>query len=251
MILTIDVGNSNTVMVAYNDEGTRVYEQRIITEKNKVETYYKEMFERIEVEVEAVVVSCVVPHVHDGLMKALKSVFASVVFVVSAKTVKSLTILLEDPMDIGADFIATSMGAMEKYNKPIIVADVGSATKLTYTDEDGNFCGGAILPGLGTSVKSLHDFIPHLPMVDIKLPKNAIGNSTIDAIQSGIMYGLIGQIEGIAKRMEDERGIKCVKIVTGGYGALIENELEGFIYDPFLLNDGLYAIYKKECLYES
>ena len=178
----------------------------------------------------------------------MEKMFNCDVFVVNSKTVPSLNILLENPMEIGSDFIATSMGAMAKYDMPFIVADVGSATKLTYTDEEGSFLGGAILPGLGVSLKALHEFIPHLPAIDIKMPEHAIGNSTSAAIQSGIMYGLIGQIEGISKRMESQKGKECVKIITGGYASLIKDYLDEFVYDPDLLNDGLYAIYKKECL---
>lgn len=249
MILTIDVGNSNTVLIAYeNDE--RVYNKRIITEKTNVADYYGALFSSLDIKVDAIILSCVVPAITDELKDIIESIFDLEVFVVNAKSVKSLNILLENPLDIGADFIATSIGAMEKYDLPIIVADVGSATKLTYTDENSSFCGGAILPGLGTSVKALHDFIPHLPITEIKMPDKAIGNSTTSAIQSGIMYGLIGQIEGIAKHMEKERNQKCVKIITGGYALLIKDYLHDFVYDPYLLNDGLYAIYKRECLDE-
>ena len=246
MILTIDVGNSNTVVIGYDNDEV-VYRKRMITEKKNVKEYYQSMFD-INEKVEQVVLSCVVPAVYEVLIKTMEKMFNCDVFVVNSKTVPSLNILLENPLEIGSDFIATSMGAMAKYDMPFIVADVGSATKLTYTDEEGSFLGGAILPGLGVSLKALHEFIPHLPVIDIKMPENAIGNSTSAAIQSGIMYGLIGQIEGISKRMESQRGKKCVKIITGGYASLIKDYLDEFVYDPDLLNDGLYAIYKKECL---
>ena len=246
MILTIDVGNSNTVLIAY-DENEIVYHKRMITEKMNVKEYYTTMFD-IESKVDYVVLSCVVPAVYDALIATIKEVFHCEIFVVNSKTVPDFNIMLENPLEIGSDFIATSYGAMDKYDLPIIVADVGSATKLTYTDEEGSFRGGAILPGLGVSLKALYDFIPHLPTIEVKMPEDAIGNSTKGAIQSGIMYGLIGKIEGIAKRMENQRGQKCVKIITGGYASLIKDNLDDFIYEPNLLNDGLYAIYKKECL---
>lgn len=246
MILTIDVGNSNTVVIGYDNDEI-IYKKRMITEKKNVKEYYESMFD-IKEEVQHVVLSCVVPAVFDVLIETMEEMFHCEVFVVNSETVPSLNILLENPLEIGSDFIATTMGAMDKYDLPFIVADVGSATKLTYTDETGSFRGGAILPGLGVSLKALHDFIPHLPSVDIKMPEKAIGNSTSGAIQSGIMYGLIGQIEGIAKRMESQRGKKCVKIITGGYASLIKDHLEDFVCEPNLLNDGLYAIYKKEFL---
>lgn len=246
MILTIDVGNSNTVLIGYDNDEI-VYKKRMITEKKNVKEYYDVMFD-IKEHVEHVILSCVVPAVFNVLIETVEELFECEVFVVNSETVPSLNILLENPKEIGADFIATSMGAMAKYDLPFIVADVGSATKLTYTDELGSFRGGAILPGLGVAMKALHDFIPHLPAVEIEMPAEPIGKSTSLAIQSGIMFGLIGQVEGIAERMEAQRGIKCVKIITGGYATLIKDHLDDFVYDPNLLNDGLYAIYKKECL---
>lgn len=246
MVLTIDVGNSNTVIMVYN-EGENTYKKRIITEKNNVIEYYTKMLEMKDEDMDCIVLSCVVPKIFDDIMAVLENNFDTKIIVVRPDTVSSLEILLEDPQTIGADFIATSMGAIDKYDLPVIVADVGSATKLTYTDENGAFLGGTIMPGLGTSIKALHEFIPHLPQTKMALPEKVIGSNTEMAIQSGIIYGLVGQIEGLAKRMEEEQGKQCVKIITGGYASLIKDQLDGFIYDPHLLNDGLYSIYEKEC----
>lgn len=249
MLLTIDVGNSNTVLIIYNGDSI-VYEKRLITLKKDFGTYYSDNLNQLTEEIDSVIISCVVPAVLEEIISACESSLGIKPGVVSAENMKKFEIMLDNPLEIGADFIATSIAAISKYDVPVIVADIGSATKLTFTDIDHRFMGGVILPGLGTSVKGLTEFIPHLPEVALEVPKRVVGNSTIGAIQSGIMYGLIAQIEGIAERMEREMGVGCVKIVTGGYARLIKDYLPGFIYDETLLNDGLHTIYKEGLLKE-
>lgn len=244
MILTIDIGNSNTVVVGYDE--TRVFEDRIITAKNNGFEYYVRSFQDMSLkDVEDVIVSCVVPRVQDEITRAIEDVFKLKPILINARTIKNFKIHLDKPEEIGADFIATSFGALGKYDMPAIVADAGSATKLTYTTQSKEFGGGVIIPGLGTSVQAFQEYIPHLPDVPLVVPKKVIGNSTTDAIQSGVMYGLISQVEGIASKMEREIGQPCIKILTGGYGHLIHEKTEGFIFDPYLLNDGLFEIYTK------
>lgn len=247
MLLTIDVGNSNTVFVIY-DGDTIVSEKRLITLKKDFSDYYTSNLRDLDYTFDGVIVSCVVPVVLEAIVAACESSLGIIPSVVSASNMKNFEILLENPEEIGADFIATSIGALAKYNAPVIVADIGSATKLTLTDVDHRFAGGVILPGLGTSVKGLTEFIPHLPEVGLVVPEHVVGTSTISAIQSGIMYGLIAQIEGIANRMEKEKGISCVKVLTGGYARLIKAYLPEFIYDDTLLNDGLQTMYKERLL---
>ncbi len=247
MLLTIDVGNSNTVFLIY-DGSTHVFEDRMISKKSDALQYYKDAMHRINNEIDEIIISCVVPGVINDIAQACLDVFGFEAKILSGATIKDLVINLDNPLEIGADFIATSIGASYKYGAPVIIADIGSATKLTYTSEKGVFDGGLILPGLGTSLKALTQFIPHLPEVPLILPKKVIGQSTIGAIQSGVMYGLIAQIEGLAHRMEIESGKECVKILTGGYASLIKDGLPNFIHDPSLLNDGLQIISKEGLL---
>lgn len=247
MLLTIDVGNSNIVLIIYKDE-TPIYEQRLITLKKDIGSYYKVMLEQLDFDIQDIVISCVVPVVLDSIFAACETTLGITPGVVSGSTIKNFEIMLDVPLEIGADFIATSIGALSKYSAPVIVADIGSATKLTLTDVNRRFLGGLILPGLGTSVKGLTEYIPHLPEVGLVVPDKVVGDSTIGAIQAGIMYGLIAQVEGIAERMERETGLKCVKILTGGYASLVKDYLPGFIYDETLLNDGLNTIYKERLL---
>lgn len=247
MLLTIDVGNSNTVFIVYEDD-QEIYSSRMITKKRDSVSYYEQALEDITFRIENVVLSSVVPGITQEVQKAVLNVLHLEAKVLSGSTIKNFKINLESPLEIGADFIATSIGASAKYQAPIIIADIGSATKLTLTSQDMVFDGGVILPGLGTSLKALTSFIPHLPEVPLVVPEHVVGTSTIGAIQSGVMYGLISQIEGISRRIESEYGTPCIKILTGGYGELIHSYLPDFIYEPSLLNEGLKMIHQRGLL---
>lgn len=247
MLLTIDVGNSNTVFIVYEDD-QEIYSSRMITKKRDSVSYYEQALEDITFRIENVVLSSVVPGITQEVQKAVLNVLHLEAKVLSGSTIKNFKINLESPLEIGADFIATSIGASAKYQAPIIIADIGSATKLTLTSQDMVFDGGVILPGLGTSLKALTSFIPHLPEVPLVVPEHVVGTNTIGAIQSGVMYGLISQIEGISRRMESEYGAPCIKILTGGYGELIHSYLPDFIYEPSLLNEGLKMIHQRGLL---
>lgn len=244
MILTVDVGNSNTVIIGYEDTQKKI-NKRILTEKKNPNVYYYNEFESLQVNPSVIVLSCVVPMITAQVESVLRSLYPCDIHVVSAKTIQNFTIKLDQPEEIGADFIATAIGASAQFQSPIIVADIGSASKISVIDSDGSFLGGVIIPGLQTSLNALVEYIPQLPEVEFDVPQSVIGTNTRDCIQSGIMYGLITQIEGLTKKMEAELGNTCTKIITGGYAALIHKNLNDFIYNPDLLNDGLLAIYQK------
>lgn len=246
MILTIDIGNTNTVFVEY-DNGIQKDTQRVITKKDDVYEYYYGLLVGRQ-KYEAIIASCVVPRISDDIEKAVFDVFGQHLRIVNASTVRGFVNHLDNPLEIGADFIATSIGVDGKYPLPAIIADVGSATKLTYIEEDGSFSGGVILPGIGTSMKSLSEAIPHLPEVPLVVPDKIIGHDTVSSIQSGSLYGLIAGIEGIANRMAAEKHSNPSLILTGGYGQLIKHKMSRFVYDEYLVNEGLKRIYEKEMI---
>lgn len=244
MVITVDIGNSNTVVVIY--DGNRKTQHRFETIKENVGSYYLDKFEHMNYsEIDAILVSCVVPRIAEEVSSVLNTIYAIEPLFIDANTVSTFKIHLDNPKEIGADFIATSFGAIGKYQLPAIIVDIGSATKLTYVDKDGGFGGGIIVPGLGTSIEAMYEYIPHLPKVPMMIPDKVIGTGTTDAIQSGMLFGLIAQIEGLANRMEQEIGSKCTRILTGGYASIIAEKLTDFNFDPTLLNDGLFEIYKR------
>jgi len=252
MILTVDVGNSNLVAVIYDLNKQRIYDERLETQKENVVNYYKQWLDQLfskKVDRETltgVVLSSVVPAITNDLIHLLKEYTALDVYVVMASKLRDFKIHLKERDHIGADFIATSYGTMAKYPLPAIVADLGSATKISVINEHKEFRGGVIVPGIGVSSDALVRFIPHLPAVDLTLPTHVIGSDTIEAMQSGVLYGAIATVEGLADKIEKELGLPVTRIITGGYAKIIYHAMPDFTYDEFLLSEGLYEIFIKE-----
>jgi len=246
MILTVDIGNSNTVMVGYNRNKEIVYTHRILTFKKHTKKLLSQVLKELTINVENVIVSCVVPRIEQDIIETIETVLNVKPIMIKGATIDKMKINIDNHLELGADLICTSVGAASKYNTPVIVADIGSATKLTLTNIDNVYEGGIILPGLGSSLQSMVDMIPHLPSVDLKLPDSSIGKNTISAIQSGVLYGVVAQIEGLANRFEKELNKKCERVLTGGYTVLFKHMLPDFHYEEYLVNDGLIEIYLKD-----
>lgn len=243
MILTIDIGNSNTVFVGYNNDKEIIYEHRVLTFKKDTKSLLRDLLKGLELEVDDVIISCVVPSIEKDVLETVKEVFGIDALSIKGHLMQNFEINIDHPETLGADLICTSVGASVKYDLPVIVADIGSASKLTLTNKGPVYEGGIIWPGLGSSLNSMIEMIPHLPIVDLEIPKSSIGKNTIDAIQSGMTYGIVAQIEGLANRIEKEIGQKCERVLTGGYAKIFRHLLEDFIYDEHLVSEGLIEIY--------
>lgn len=243
MILTIDVGNSSTVSVWYQgDEQLGV--NRVLTEKNTPYEYYVSVFSKLNISPSDVVVGCVVPSISVDLRNAICFVFNVNPYFVSYDTVRDFECYLDNPREIGADFIATTVGAYNLYKSACIVVDVGSATKITVFNKEGSFEGGVIIPGLGISLESMIRSIPHLPMVEMNLPNSVIGKSTNHAIQSGVMNGCLMTIRGFTTAFLDEVGYPCTLVVTGGYSHAFKDALLNYHWSEYLVNEGLHTLVK-------
>lgn len=247
MILTLDIGNSNTVVVRYDSDAQPLKSIRVITYKENVYEAYTRLVSDFE-SVEAIIVSCVVPMIHESVLEALHDNFKVPIYTMASQNMIGFETALDNPLEIGADFIATSIATSHKYPLPAIVVDVGSATKLTLTHESKRFEGGIIMPGVGSSLKAMTSMIPHLPTVELKMPPTIIGKNTIHAIQSGMMHGLVAQLRELSTMIERESGQRCVRVLTGGYAVLIKDYLPEFEYEPLLVNDGLYHAYQRNMI---
>lgn len=251
MLLTIDIGNSNIVCVVYSNNKENLYNERYETIKEDIVSAYEEfVINQIvplkeKFNLKAFIVSSVVPSVDNVFFDTVEKHLNIKGYKCTTDTVPEFKILLTNPKELGADFIATSYGAMKKYDLPIIVADLGSATKLSALNVSGEFAGGIIMPGLRISQDALNRFIPHLPTIPLVIPKSVLGIDTITAMQAGLMFSTIDSITGIAHRIESEFNQTCTKILTGGLSILIKDDTKSFVYEPFLLNEGLFEIYHK------
>lgn len=251
MILTIDIGNSNIVSALYNWHGERMADDRRETLKVADAHAYNMIFSYIERalysdDYQAIILSCVVPAITDCVAQALAKRYRGVKLInLSYNSAPPFNCYLDRPHELGADIIATTFGAFHKYKQPTIIADLGSATKITLIEEQQTFSGGIIMPGMYFMAKSLHSMIPQLPVVEMEKPQRRLGRNTIESIQSGIINGTLCSIIEQAERIEEECGRPCTWVITGGLSKLFsKEELSRYQYDEFLLSDGLFAIAK-------
>jgi type III pantothenate kinase len=147
---------------------------------------------------------------------------------------------------VGADRIANAIAVYARFGGPAIVVDFGTATTFTAVSADGDFLGGAIAPGIGISVDALVEHAAQLRKVELKRPERVIARSTIAAMQSGILYGFAGQVDGIVERMRQELGARVTVVATGGFAELIAADARSIDHvDPLLTLEGLRLLYER------
>ncbi|MBN1693426.1 MAG: type III pantothenate kinase [Dehalococcoidales bacterium] len=167
--------------------------------------------------------SCVVPPLVTTFNELFLKYFKIKPLVVGPGIKTGVRIRYPNPREVGADLIANAAAALSLYKPPIIVVALGTATAFATVSKDG-YLGGVIAPGLGIAAEALYTRTAALPRVELTKPKNAIGNNTQAAIQSGLIYGWAGLIEGIVERIQAELGEKAKVVATGGYADIIAKE---------------------------
>jgi type III pantothenate kinase len=193
------------------------------------------------------IICSVVPNIMHALQGALVKYFKIKPIIVETGIKTGIRIVTPNPQQIGADRIVDAVGAYELCGGPVIVIDFGTATTYDYVDETGAFLGGITAPGIRISAKALWEDAAKLPEIEIKKPDQVLAKDTISSMQSGLVYGQIGQTEYIIKKVKEEVGREDAKVVvTGGLGRIIASETEYVdIYDPNLTLKGIYSVYKK------
>lgn len=254
MILTLDAGNSTIVIGIYNSEGSLVFHWRMSTEKRMTEDEYamklQSFFTHVGISFEqitGIIISSVVPPIMFALETMCKKYFKCSPIMVGPGVKTGLNIKYENPKEVGADRIVNAVAALQKYGgqgKPLIIVDFGTAITYCYINEKGEYIGGAIAPGLSISVEALYTRASKLPKIEIMKPQNIVEKNTVSAMQSGVFYGFIGQVEGIVSRMKAQSKIEPFVVATGNVGKLIAQETTIIdYYDEYLTLDGLYFIY--------
>ncbi len=252
LILVLDVGNTNTVLGVYGQD-TLKHHWRIETSRNKTEDEFgmliKNLFVHEEIsfhEIEGIIISSVVPPIMFALERMCDKYFGIKPLVVGPGIKTGLNIKYENPREVGADRIVNAVAGIQDYGSPLIIVDFGTATTYCYIDEHKQYMGGAIAPGINISTEALYSRAAKLPRIEITRPENIIGKNTVSAMQSGILYGYVGQVEGIVKRMKEQSKKVPKVIATGGLATLIAKESDCIdIVDPFLTLRGLQLIYKR------
>ncbi|WP_187143715.1 type III pantothenate kinase [Bacillus tuaregi] len=252
MIFVFDVGNTNTVLGVYSGEEL-IHHWRVETHRNRTEDEYgmviKNLFDHVNLkfsDIDGIIISSVVPPIMFALERMCQKYFHIKPLVVGPGVKTGLNIKYENPREVGADRIVNAVGAIHEYGSPLIIVDFGTATTYCYVNEDKEYFGGAIAPGIGISTEALYTRAAKLPRIELVRPDGVIGKNTVSAMQSGIVYGYVGQVEGIVNRMKAESKQPPTVIATGGLASLISKESTVIdIVDPFLTLKGLRLIYKR------
>lgn len=251
MLFTVDIGNTN-IMFGVFKERDLINHWRIGTDKNKTSDEYGVLFRNLldisGVEVNSIrgaAISCVVPTLLDVIVKALKSYFDVNPLVVGPGIKTGMPILYHNPKDVGADRIVNAVAAFDEYKSSVIVVDFGTATTFDCVSEKGEYIGGTIATGILVSAEALFGSASKLPRVEIVTPKTVIGKNTVHCIQSGLVFGYAGLVDGIVGRIKDEMGTSPKVVATGGLASVIASESKSLQYiDEFLSLKGLRLVYE-------
>ena len=253
MLLVFDVGNTNMVIGVY-EEKTLVKDWRIRTDIHKTSDEYGMIIgnllahDKIDIKsIDDVIISSVVPNVMHALENFCIKYCEKKPMIVGPGIKTGLNIKYDNPKQVGADRIVNAVAAIEKYGRPLIIVDFGTATTFCAISEKAEYLGGTICPGLKISSEALFNGAAKLPRVELLKPGKTICKTTVEAMQSGIIYGYAGQVEKIISMMKKELGSEDIKVIaTGGLSTLIHSETNSIDYvDKFLTLEGLRLIYSK------
>jgi type III pantothenate kinase len=250
MLLTIDIGNTHTVAGLFKNKEL-LQHWRISSNLARTEDevgpiliflFEKEGFKISEIQ--GVAISSVVPDLTPIYMLLAKRYFKVQPLIINYKTKLGLEIKYHEPSQVGADRLCNAVAGIEKYGKPLIVLDFGTATTFDCIDRNGDYLGGIISPGIDTSIKSLHLKAAKLPLVEQNFPKDIIGRSTEESIQSGIMFGILFMLEALIREIKKQLGDETKVVATGGLAKKIAKRSNSINFiDPYLSLDGIASIY--------
>ena len=215
MLLTLDVGNTNTVLGVFRGKEI-VAHWRLTTARDQTVDEYgiltRDLFTLAELEpkgINGVIISSVVPPLNRTLAEMSRKYLNQKPLFVEPGVKTGMAVLVDNPLEVGADRIVNGIAAFERYGGPCIVVDFGTATTFDVISAKCEYLGGAIAPGLGISAEALFSRAARLPRVEIKDPGKVIGTNTVAHMQSGLYYGTVDMIDGVLSRMKAELGTPC------------------------------------------
>ena len=251
MLLVINVNNTNTSFGVYAGSEWRAH-WRVATDRAKQADEHamllRSLFDFSGLqwsELEGVAISSVVPPITGVFVDLSRRYLRHEPLVVSHTLKTGVRILIDYPAEIGADRILNALGARTLHGSPCIVVDFGTATTFDAISAEGDYLGGAIAPGLGIAAEALTSRTAKLPRIELTAPPAAIGRNTVHAMQSGLVLGYVGLIEGLVARIRSEIGASAKVVATGGMAHILA-ALTPVIQavDPMLTLDGLRLIYE-------
>ena len=252
MILAIDIGNSNVTLGGF-DGDELVFVANISTDTSATKDEYSikilNVLNLYGIDTKAIkgaVMSSVVPQLNMTVKSAVKFLIGIDTLTVGPGVKTGISIQCDTPSSVGADLICASVAAYFIYEKPALIIDLGTATKMTVVNGKGAFIGTSILPGVAMGLNALSNETAQLPKVSLEAPASVIAKNTVDCIKSGIIYGNASMIDGMIERIKNESGEELSVYITGGYApAVLPYCKQKMTHDENLVLKGLNIIYKK------
>jgi type III pantothenate kinase len=253
MLLAIDCGNTNIVFALYKDMNKaepiiwRCRTNGAMT-ADEYASWLLPLLQNIDLkfsDITDVIIASVVPNVNFNLCNLCeKYIRVEPTFIRGDGKGLGIEINLPEPKRVGADQLVNAIAARAKYGSPVIVIDFGTATTFDIVNDKGEFAGGIIAPGVNLSVEALHNAAALLPKIKIERPDKIIGQNTIEAMQTGLYWGYVSMIEGLAQRVMTEMNCKPTIIATGGLSNLFTNAIDLIDHaEPDLTLEGLRLIH--------
>ncbi|MBX6391522.1 MAG: type III pantothenate kinase [Frankia sp.] len=248
MLLTVDIGNTNTVLGVFDGE-VLADSWRVRTQPNATADELALLYRGLlgDHRIDGVSVCSTVPAALREIRRMVMRIFRDVpVVIVEPGTRTGVPILIDNPKEAGADRIMNTLAAHHLYGGPTIVVDFGTSTNLDVVSAKGEFLGGALAPGIEIALDALASRAAQLRKVELTPPRSVIGKSTVEALQSGMIYGVAGQVDGLVRRIRAELGGEATAIATGGLAPLVIKESETLqVHEPHLTLIGLRLVFAK------
>jgi type III pantothenate kinase len=257
MLLTIDIGNTHTVLGLF--EGDQIVEHwRVSTDSQRTADEHAVLFQGLmrdhpllgNAGVDGIAICSTVPAVLHEMRDMVRRYYGDIPSLIVEPGVKTgIPVLVDNPKEVGSDRVINALAAVHLYGAPCIVVDLGTATSFDAVSSRGEWIGGAIAPGIQISVDALGASGAQLRKIELSRPRSIIGKNTVECMQSGILYGFAGQIDGVVNRMADELADDpndVTVVATGGMAPLIMEEVEVIdAHEPWLTLIGLRLVYER------
>lgn len=251
MLLAIDIGNTNLTFGVF-ERAEQLHQWRAATKRSRTADEYTVLLARFfrlagltPEQIDGCVISSVVPPLTTECVKMARSYLQTEPLVVGPGVRTGMRIFYDNPAQLGTDRLIDAVGARELYGTPVIVIDFGTATTFNVVDGAGDYRGGAIAPGIGVAAEALINAAAQLPRIQLTFPPRVTATSTVEAMQSGVLYGYLGLVEGMVRRLKDEWGHDATVVATGGLANVVAEHTDAIdVVDQNLTLEGLRVIWE-------